>query len=182
MRMLPLSFLVISVVLRLPAQTKVVHTVDYQLDAQVTQAEIQVLSLAEVMPEDKYTFVPTAGSFKGVRTFAEQLKHIAANNCSFWGAAAHGACSSKIETSDGPAAVKSKAQIIALLRESFALGHRAALALTADNATDDLPIEDGGHAPRLFLITSALSHNYDHYGQLVVYLRMNGIVPPASRR
>jgi hypothetical protein len=75
--------------------------------------------------------------------------------------------------------VKTKAEAIKFLKDSFALGHKAAAALTPQNM-----LQPGANSksPRLFLATFAVAHAYDHYGQMVEYLRMNGIVPPDSRQ
>jgi hypothetical protein len=64
------------------------------------------------------------------------------------------------------------------LKDSFALGHRAAATLTTRNM---LQPAAGGKSSRLDRATFGVAHAYDHYGQMVEYLRMNGIVPPASR-
>lgn len=79
---------------------------------------------------------------------------------------------------NGPAAMKSKADIIQFLKESFALGHKAAASLTPENM---LQTPEHASSNRLYRATIGVAHAYDHYGQLVEYLRMNGIVPPASR-
>jgi hypothetical protein len=74
--------------------------------------------------------------------------------------------------------MKSKADILKFLKDSFALGHKAAAMLTSDNM---LQPPGQSKSPRLYLATFAVSHAFDHYGQLAEYLRMNGIIPPASR-
>jgi hypothetical protein len=88
-----------------------------------------------------------------------------------------------INNGDGPASMTSKADIVKYLKDSYAMGHRAAKSLTSDNAVELLPAPFGPPRPipRLFFGTFAVAHAFDHYGQMVEYLRMNGIVPPASR-
>jgi len=147
--------------------------------------ERQVISAAEAMPEDKYSFAPTNGEFKGVRTFAEEVKHIGFANHLFFGALMGEAIDPKtIEESNanGPAELKTKAEIVQYLKDSFALGHRAISAITPENAVTPLP------KPVLPFLSTRLAiadigawHPMDHYGQMVEYLRMNGIIPPASR-
>ena len=83
-----------------------------------------------------------------------------------------------IKDGNGPTDLKSKADIIKFLKESFALGHKAAATLTPENMAQT---PEHGRSPRLRLATFGVAHAYDHYGQMVEYLRMNGIVPPASR-
>jgi hypothetical protein len=78
----------------------------------------------------------------------------------------------------GPENLKSKAEILRFLKDSFALGHRAAATLTTENM---LQMPEGGKSVRLHRAEFAVAHAYDHYGQMVEYLRMNGITPPASR-
>jgi len=79
---------------------------------------------------------------------------------------------------NGPENLKTKGEIIQFLKDSFALGHKAAATLTTDNM---LQIPQGAKNSRLHRAEFAVAHAYDHYGQMVEYLRMNGIVPLASR-
>ena len=134
------------------------------------------------MPEDKYSFAPTNGEFKGVRTFADQVKHVAAVNYIF-GAAILGE-KPPVDTGEenGPASVKSKADIIKFLKDSFAYTHKAMNSVDEKNLVAPIknPFGDGP-ATRLGIAMIAVAHPFDHYGQMVEYLRMNGVVPPASR-
>src|SRR5208337_1187497 len=124
-------------------------------------------------------FAPSNGEFKGVRTYAEQIKHVAAVNY-FFGAAILGDKVPDDET--GPAAVKTKAEIINYLKESFVYVHKAIQTINEKNLVEPVKSPFGeGTVTRLGLATSVGSHCFDHYGQMVEYLRMNGIVPPASR-
>lgn len=83
-----------------------------------------------------------------------------------------------LKDGNSPEALKSKAEIVKFLKDSFALGHRAAATLTTENM---LQTVGGGNTTRLYRATFGVAHAYDHYGQMIEYLRMNGIVPPASR-
>jgi hypothetical protein len=144
--------------------------------------ERSVLAAAEAMPEEKYGFAPTRGNFKGVRTFAAQLKHIAADNYML-GAGILGEKPPVDVGNDeaGAAGARTKAEIVAYLRDSFAYMHRAAAAVDDANApiaTPDISPWPAGTATRLGVAIEDLVHTYDHYGQLVEYLRMNSIVPP----
>lgn len=146
--------------------------------------EQQVISAAEAMPEDKYGFAPTNGEFKGVRTFAEEVKHVGFANHLFFGPLMGETFDTKnIQAeSNGPADLKTKAQIIQYLKDSFALGHKALATITPEN---QVTLLDKPALPflntRLAIANIATFHPMDHYGQMVEYLRMNGIVPPASR-
>ena len=83
---------------------------------------------------------------------------------------------------NGPDALKSKEEIVKYLKDSFVYAHKAMNSLTDKNFMDPIGTPFGsGKAPRLKLASMAVWHSFDHYGQMVVYLRMNGIVPPASR-
>ena len=117
-------------------------------------------------------------SYKGVRTFAVQVKHVAASNYILWAALTGDQIPEDFKGGNGPEALKSKAEIIKFLKDSFALGHRAAATLTAQNM---LQTAEHSKSSRLHRATFAVAHAFDHYGQMVEYLRMNGIVPPASR-
>jgi hypothetical protein len=120
-----------------------------------------------------------AGSdYKGVRTFALEVKHVAASNYALWSAVTGEKIPDDYRGGNGPENLKSKAEILKFLKDSFAMGHKAAATLTTENM---LQAGEGIKAPRLHLATFGVAHAYDHYGQMVEYLRMNGIVPPASR-
>jgi len=155
-------------------------TIASELDSQLSMVERDFVSLAETMPEEKYAFAPSTGEFKGVRTFAEQVKHVAFANHLFFGAIV----GEKAETGpsrEGPESIRTKAEILRYLRESFALGHRAVGTITSDNAVTvvvNAPIPR--FKTRLAMATHACTHAYDHYGQMIEYLRMNGILPPNS--
>jgi hypothetical protein len=152
-------------------------------DGQIKTAESEVVSLAEAMPADKYDFAPTGGEFKGVRTFGLQMMHIAAVTYSVSASALGEKNPSEIGSDEnGPATVKGKDAIVQYLKEAFAYGHKAAGNLTAANAMDMLPSPFGsGKMQRISMLSLIVWHTFDHYGQSVVYARMNGIVPPASR-
>jgi hypothetical protein len=156
-------------------------TIASALDKELSVVEQQVVSAAEAMPEEKYTFAPTNGEFKGVRTFGEQARHIGAANQMLFGAFFGEKADFELVVK-GPASVTTKAQIVQYLKDSFARGHKAIATITAGNAVTVLE-----NAPfplvntRLALASFACAHAFDHYGQMVEYLRMNGIIPPASR-
>jgi hypothetical protein len=157
------------------------RTVAQVLDRALTNVEEEFVPLADAMPEDKYGYAPTDGEFKGVRTFAEQVKHVAADNYQF------GAAILQVKPPDtggeaGPASVKTKAQIMQYLKDSFAYLHKAIKTINAGNAAESMKSPWGQSTiTRLGIATLSVGHCYDHYGQMAVYLRHNGIVPPASR-
>jgi hypothetical protein len=137
--------------------------------------EKEFVDAAEAMPEDKYDFAPTTGEFKGVRSFGAQVKHVAEANYFFFGGDAFTEAGDKAK-SDVIEKLTSKADIVQALKDSFKLAHALVDGTTADNA-----FVTTTHGTRAGMASFGLAHMMDHYGQLVVYLRMNGIVPPASR-
>jgi len=158
------------------------------LDAAVTGLEKQLVPLAEAMPADKYSFAPNSDLFKpgvtvdykGVRTFGQELAHIIqANDFFFLGV--KGIAKPDAEATAKLAAIgklTEKDDLIKALKESFARAHEAVATLTPENAWEHAG--RGATDTRAEEVTHALGHSYDIYGQLVEYLRMNGIVPPAS--
>ena len=158
-------------------------TIASAMDREISGIEKQILEVAEAMPEGKFNFSPEGlnipgSDFKGVRTFAVQLKHVAASNYFIWSPLTGDKLPEDLKDGNGPERLKSKADIIQFLKDSFALGHKAAATLTTQNM---LQTAEGSKSSRLRLATFGVAHAFNHYGQMVEYLRMNGIVPPASR-
>jgi uncharacterized damage-inducible protein DinB len=143
--------------------------------------EDSFLSLAEAMPADKYSFVPTAGKFNDVRSFAEQVKHVACAQFAYF---------NEFEGKKPPAdcekgghdPAKTKPELIKYLKDSFDYSNRVLATLTAQNQLDRVEGRYAGPNTKLGISVSAVWHVTDHYGQLVEYLRMNGIVPPATQK
>jgi uncharacterized damage-inducible protein DinB len=149
-------------------------------DRQLSMVEREFVSAAEAMPEKDFFWAPTAGEFKGVRNFGQQIGHVAAENL----AVAESMLGEPSTVTDedrqyGPKTLKTKADYVDYLRKSFAMAHRAASSITPANATERATGND--NRPKLALANELLWHSFDHYGQMVVYLRSRGIVPPASR-
>lgn len=181
---LPIMILLVGCSFAQTTSTQAARTNTQIIDFILDVEQKQVVGVAEAMPAEKYDFAPTAGEFKGVRTFAKELKHIAADNY-LLGAGILGEKAPGDVNDDerGSTSVRTKPQIIAYLKESFAYMHRAAAAI--DDAKSPLPTPNispwpAGTATRLGVAIEDCVHTYDHYGQLVEYLRMNGIVPPGS--
>ena len=140
------------------------------------------VSAADAMPEDKYSFAPSTGEFKGVRTFAQQVKHVATANY-LLGSAVLGEKSpvDRGTAENGSDSIKTKAEIMKYLNDSFDYVQKAIASVTEKNALDQVEGMGPGKVARLSIASFAAAHPFDHYGQMVVYLRLNGIVPPASR-
>jgi uncharacterized damage-inducible protein DinB len=137
-------------------------------------------SAAEAMPEEKYSFVPTTGEFKGARSFAQQVQHVACANFAFF-KEFEGKQPDEDCRYNGKEPKKSKAEIMKYLRDSFQLADQALARLSTQDSLDKVEGPYGGPSTKLGITVLAVWHASDHYGQVVEYLRMNGIVPPASR-
>jgi uncharacterized damage-inducible protein DinB len=158
------------------------------VDREINSVEREFVDAAEAMPEEKFNFTPVAlgikgSEYNGVKTFAEEVRHVAATNFLFWGPVAGEKPPMDLGGDNGPESLKSKAEIIKFLKDSFALGHRAAKSFTQENVLETVPApyNPQRQVSRLYLASFAVWHAFDHYGQMVEYLRMNGIIPPASR-
>jgi hypothetical protein len=146
--------------------------------------EKHIVSAGEAMPADKYAFAPVDGEFKGVRTFGQQLKHLAATNYILGAAALREKAPADPGDEMGPENVRTKAEIMEYVKGSFAYLRKAMQAIDDKNEvvpSDPISPLQHGTATRLGLVVESLLHAYDHYGQMVEYLRMNGLVPPASK-
>lgn len=149
---------------------------------QLDLVEQDLVSLAEAMPADKYDFRPSDGSFAGVRTFGEQVKHAATmiymtaaivlQEKSPYGPG---------RNDNGPDSIQGKSQILEYLKGSIAYARKAMASLSEKNQLDPLKTYFGTET-RVEVAAGVAFHSYNHYGQMVVYARMNGIVPPSSRR
>ena len=152
------------------------------LDRSLSNVEHEVVPAAEAMPEDKFNFAPTQGEFTTVRTFAQQVKHIAAANYMLGAGILAEKPPLDLEGENGPAKITSKADVVQFLKDSFTYLHKAMNSIDENNVLGRVPSPFGPNkVSRLGLAIGAISHPFDHYGQMVEYLRMNGIIPPASR-
>ena len=161
-------------------------TIASAIDREVTIVEKEIVEAAEAMPEDKFDFSPeklniSGSDYKGVRTFGEQLKHVAASNYLLWSPITGEKPPDNVNDGKGPDNMKAKADIIKYVKDSFVFGHKSVATLNSSNLVEPLTSRSGRQTTRLFQATFAAAHCFDHYGQMIEYLRMNGIVPPASR-
>jgi DinB superfamily len=159
-------------------------TVGAAMDATYQWVPMQFVGAAEAMPADKFDWAPTQGEFKGVKTFAQQVKHVAAVNFVF-GAIILGE-KPQVDMANiemGPDNLKTKAEIVNYLKDSFAYARKAIQSITAQNGSRSIknPFGPGPDFTAIGVATLLSFHGMDHYGQMAEYLRMNGIVPPASR-
>lgn len=151
--------------------------------------EYEVRSAAEAMPEEKWSYRPAPGMFKNekpsfgpseVRTFAEQVKHVACANFGF-AAELNGTKPPEACDKGGPSPAHTRAELLVYLRDSFTALKTSLAAITAKNMYDPIEGPYAGPNTRLGLAEVCIWHAADHYGQMVLYLRLNGIVPPGSR-
>ena len=161
-------------------------TIASAIDREISIVEKELIDAAEAMPEGKFDFSPEklnlpGSDYKGVRTYGQQLKHVAASNYLIWSPITGEKAPDTVNDGKGPDNMTAKADIIKYLKDSFAFGHKAVATLNASNLVQPISSSSGRPTTRLFLATFAPAHGFDHYGQIVEYLRMNGIVPPASR-
>ena len=153
-------------------------------DGELSMVERELVPLAEAMPADKYDFAPAHGEFKGVRTFGRQVSHIAAVMYMVSASVLGEEMPAEAGTDEnGPATLKVKDDYVKYLKGAIAYSHKAMKSLTAANLTEMVKSPFGdGQVPRVSMATVPVWHSFDHYGQMVVYARMNGVIPPASRR
>jgi uncharacterized damage-inducible protein DinB len=152
------------------------------LQALISNTETLLVGAANEMPADKYDFVPAGGEFRGVRSFGKQLKHAAAVQYLVANSILAEPVNAEMSEERGPDSVRSKEDVIAYLRGSFEALRRASASVDERNAFAPIPgVFGSAPATRAGLIAGALAHSSNHYGQVVEYLRMNGIIPTASR-
>ena len=155
------------------------------LDAMLTAYEHECMGVLKAMPAEKYSFAPGASTFSaeqgakfdGVRTFAQQATHVAQANYFFY--AAVGGIKPEVDVK-AIAAMTSKEAIVAAMQAAFDFAHKAVATITVANAFTTIKGADGFNT-RASLAAFGVAHGYDHYGQMVEYLRMNGVVPPGSK-
>ncbi len=154
------------------------------LNVMLTVYEHDAMGVVKTMPAEKYGFAPSSAifapgqgaEFATVRTFAQQVAHVAQANYYFF---------SLVSGQKPDADVKAigsmtkKDDLVAAFAGSIAFGHKALHSITAANAFDTIKGADGMNT-RATLAAFAVAHGYDHYGQMAEYLRMNGLVPPSS--
>jgi len=158
------------------------------IDSQLDVIEGELMSAAKAMPADKYDFAPSQAifapsqktEFDTVRTFGQQAAHVAQANYFFYSTASGLPMDPSVA---GISKLTKKDDIVAALAGSFAYARKAIATITAANAFEVVKSpEPGMLATRATIAQFAISHANDHYGQLVEYLRMNGVVPPASAK
>ena len=147
--------------------------------------EHEAMGVAETMPADKYNFAPTqtifapgqAVKFDTVRTFVQQVTHLTEANYYFYSSVS--GMKPDVDTK-ALGNITTKDEAVAALGASFRFAHKAIATITPENAFLTIKPVDGMNT-RVSIATFGVAHGYDHYGQMVEYLRMNGLVPPGSK-
>jgi uncharacterized damage-inducible protein DinB len=162
-------------------QSDIAKSIAESVSGTLQFAEGNFLGVAEAMPEDKYSYIPAGGNFDGVRSFGEQVKHVACAQFAFFNEFEGKKPPDDCEKG-GHDPAKTKAELIKYLKDSFDYSNRVLATLTANNALDRVEGRYAGPNTKLGISVIAVWHITDHYGQLVAYLRLNGIVPPFTQK
>ena len=152
----------------LPAQSSVAE----QLRLQWTASRRQIVAIAEAMPESKFQFKATPE----VRSFGEIVAHIPGQGMTWMETVAGVAQPEAAERYD---ALQDRADILKVLSEYFDYGSKALAAMTDQQALEVVPF-GRRQVPRWVIVMQAIGHNKEHYGNLVTYMRLTGIVPPST--
>jgi len=149
------------------------------------KVESDILTTAEAMPAERFDFTPdslhlTGAAFDGVRTFAGQIMHLATDNILIWVAINDQKIAYDIPDVNGPKDIKGKQDVIKYLKYSFEVGRKAIKTITTKNCTELIEFR-WRKLSKLDLAFYGIVHENEHYGQMVVYLRMCGIVPPPTK-
>lgn len=174
-------FLLLLAVSPVFAQSDIPKSISESVGDVLQYAQQQFLAAAEAMPPDKYSFIPTAGSFKDARSFAEQVKHVACANEAFFNEIERKTPPELCEKG-GSSKASTKAELVQYLRDSFAYSEKVLATVNAQNALDRVNGRYAAPNTKLGVAVAAVWHISDHYGQITQYLRMNGIVPPATQQ
>ncbi len=159
------------------------------LNSQLRGVEREIMGAAEAVPEDKFDFSPATANIPGdfktpepVRSMSAQFKHIG-DALEAYSSGIMGQKPPSNSGENGPKNIKTKQEVIDYLKGAFAKAHSAIDTITAQNATEEIPSPFGGNrkVTRLNLAVQMVGHSNNHYGQIIEYLRMNGIVPPESQ-
>jgi len=155
------------------------------IDRLFNKVESDIVTTAEAMPDARFDFTPDSlnikgAAFDGVRTFAGQIMHLATDNILIWAAINNQKIAYDIPDVNGPKNITTKTDIIKYLNYSFEIGRKAIKTITAENASDLIEFR-GRKLSRLDLAFYGIVHANEHYGQMVVYLRMCGIIPPPTK-
>jgi hypothetical protein len=152
------------------------------IDRQLSNVEKEFVPAVEAMPAEKLDFAPTTGEFKGVRTYGQQAKHVATVNYMIGASLLGEKPPVDVKSENGSDDIKTKDQIVKYVKDSFVYAHKGIATINEKNTVEMIDGPFGNKTSRLGAANLLTWHGMDHYGQMVIYLRMNGIIPPASRQ
>jgi hypothetical protein len=178
---LPIIVLLLAAASAQAQQSDIPKTIAESVGRTFRYTQGQILGAAEAMPAEKYSFIPTVGEFRGARSFGEQVKHAACANFAFFNQVEGKTPPQECEKG-GPSKAATKPELLKYLRDSFDYANRVLATIDSSNALARVDGRYGGPNTQLGMAVTAVWHIADHYGQLVEYLRMTGIVPPATRQ
>jgi hypothetical protein len=141
-------------------------TIASAIDREISLVEKEVVEAAEAMPEAKFDFSPEKlnlpdSDYKGVRTFGQQLKHVAASNYLIWSPITGEKPPDNVNDGKGPDNMKAKAEIIKYLKDWFAFGHKSVATLNSSNLVESITSGSGRPTTRLFQATFAAAHCFN---------------------
>ena len=171
-----------------PTQASEAPTIASVLNRQLSSIERNIMGAAEAVSGDKFEFSPATANIPGdfktpepVRTLSQQFKHIG-DALEAYASGIMGQKSAGTPGENGPANVKTKQEVISFLKAEFAKAHSAIDTINQQNVVEQIPAPFGNSkTTRLALAVSMVGHSNNHYGQIIEYLRMNGMVPPESQ-
>lgn len=159
--------------LALSAQGPDLKTLSGGAQALHGQTKQAIVGAAEKMSAEDYSFAPATG----IRTFGQLVGHVADAQYAFCSAASG-------EVNPGLGIEKSKttkADLVSALKDAMAFCDKAYASTTDANAAQVVKFF-GGERTRLNVLSFNSMHNYEHYGNMVTYMRIKGLVPPTSER
>ena len=181
----PLWFLLLFYSMQATAQQQKDSALFNSINRLFSKVESDILTTADAMPEANFNFTPDSlhlqgAAFDGVRSFAGQIMHLATDNMLMWSAINNQPLSYKIEDVNGPKNITGKTAVMQYLKASFDIGRKAIQSITEKNLTTLMQYR-WRKLSKLDLAFYGIVHANEHYGQMVVYLRMCGIVPPPTK-
>lgn len=161
---------------QVPADVQSASGLRKELVQQLDDAEQKFVALAQAVPQEKYSWRPAPG----VRSVSEVYMHMAGANFMFPGIAGVKRAPGVALARDMETSVTNKAQVVDMLRKSFAYAKQAVMDVPEAEMNGTVSMF-GQQATRRGVLLVMATHAHEHLGQSIAYARMNGVVPPWSR-
>jgi uncharacterized damage-inducible protein DinB len=168
------SVILLLIVMASPAISRADSGYPEALRVHLARLRNMLVSIVAAMPEDKYDFRPT----KEVRSFREMVLHLISDNFTHLGYAAGKSKEDSDKLAEKYKNIRTRAEMLAALGDSYDYGDKVLAGLNDQNAMDKVTAMRGEHTNRVGAVLEAFEDQMDHYGNFVVYLRLNGVVPP----